>query len=371
MRFEVSSSELLKQLNIASGAINTNPVLPIMEDFLFDVKDNVLTITSTNLETTIITSVDVTSDEDGIIAIPAKMLVDTIKALPEQPVTISVEENNSIRIMSAFGVYKLSGDSADDFPNPPEEEDVESLVLNSKKIHKGITNTIFATSNDELRLAMTGVLVQIDFTKLNFVATDAHKLVKYTIGNLKTDIAKSLIVPKKGLTLVKNALTEDCDVSISFNKANIFFNFGRTKIVCRLIDSKYPEYNAVIPVENPLEVIISRKDFLNSLRRIALYANKATNQVVLNITDKSMTISAQDLDFSNEATEQLNCNFSGGDSITIGFNAKFLGEMLSVLENDEIKMQLSTPSRAGIIVPLEEEAGESLLMLVMPVMMGN
>ena len=371
MRFEVSSSELLKQLNISSGAISTNPVLPIMEDFLFDVKNNVLTITSTNLETTIITSLDVTSDEDGIIAIPAKMLLDTIKALPEQPVTIAVEENNSIRIMSSFGVYKLSGDSADDFPNPPEEEDVESLVLNSKKIQKGITNTIFATSNDELRLAMTGILVQIDFTKLNFVAIDAHKLVKYTIGNLKTDIAKSLIVPKKGLTLVKNALTEECDVAISFNKANIFFNFGRTKIVCRLIDAKYPEYNAVIPAENPLEVVINRKDFLNSLRRIALYANKATNQVVLNITDKSMTISAQDLDFSNEATEQLSCVFTGGDSITIGFNAKFLGEMLNVLENDEIKLQLSTPSRAGIIVPTEEEAGESLLMLVMPVMMGN
>lgn len=370
MRFEVSSSELLKQLNIASGAINSNPVLPIMEDFLFDVKNNTLTITSTNLETTIITELDVTADEEGIIAIPAKILLDTLKALPEQPITITVDENNGVKILSAFGVYKLSGDAADDFPNHPEEDDVETLLLNSKKIQKGITNTIFATSNDELRLAMTGILIQIDFTKLHFVATDAHKLVKYTIGNLSTDIAKSLIVPKKGLTLVKNALSEECDVKISFNKANIFFSFGRTKIVCRLVDAKYPEYNAVIPVENPYEAIINRKDFLNSLRRIAIYANKSTNQVILNITEKSMTISAQDLDFSNEATEQLNCNFSG-EPMTIGFNAKFLGEMLNVLENDDIKLQLSTPSRAGLIVPTEDEPGEALLMLVMPVMMGN
>jgi DNA polymerase-3 subunit beta len=370
MRFEVSSSELLKQLNIASGAISTNPVLPVMEDYLFFVSNNVLTITSTNLETTIITKIDVTADEDGIIAIPAKMLLETIKALPEQPITITVDENNGVKILSAFGVYKLSGDSAEDFPTPPVEDDVETLVLSSKKIQKGITNTIFATSNDELRLAMTGVLIQIDFTKLHFVATDAHKLVKYTIGNLKTDIARSLIVPKKGLNLVKNALSEECDVTISFNKTNIFFNFGRTKVVCRLIDAKYPEYNAVIPVENPYEAILNRKDFLNSLRRIAIYANKSTNQVIVNITERSMTISAQDLDFSNEATEQLNCTFTG-DAMTMGFNAKFLGEMLAVLENEEIKIMLSSPSRPGLIVPTEEEADEALMMLVMPVMMGN
>jgi DNA polymerase-3 subunit beta len=164
-----------------------------------------------------------------------------------------VDENRGVKILSAFGVYKLSGDQADDFPNPPEEDDVETLTLSSKKIQKGILNTVFATSNDELRLAMTGVLIQIDFTKMHFVATDAHKLVKYTLGNLKTDIARSLIVPKKGLNLIKNAFSEECDVTISFNKANIFFSFGRTKIICRLIDAKYPEYNAVIPVDNPYE----------------------------------------------------------------------------------------------------------------------
>ncbi len=370
MRFEVSSSDLLKQLNIASGAISNNPVLPIMEDFLFSIKENILTITSTNLETTIITKLEVLADSDGTIAIPAKILLETLKALPEQPITLTFDENFGIKIMSSFGVYKMSGDAADDFPPPPEENNVETFTIPSARVIKGISNTIFATSNDELRLSMTGVLFHIDFTKMHFVGTDAHKLVKYTVGNLNSDIAKSIIVPKKGLSLVKNALSEDTDVTISFNKANIFFSFGQTKIACRLIDAKYPEYNAVIPVENPYEAIVNRKDFLNSLKRIAIYANKSTNQVVLNMTEKSMTISAQDLDFSNEATEQLNCSFSG-DAMTIGFNAKFLSEMLQVMENEEIKMQLSTPGRAGLLVPIEDEPGETLLMLIMPVMMGN
>lgn len=371
MRFEVSSSELLKQLNIAFGAISNNPVLPVMEDFLFDVVNGVLTITSTNLETTIITKMPVTSEEDGTIAIPAKILLETVKALPEHPITISTEdENNGVKILSAFGVYKLAGDSPLDFPNPPEEDNVESLVMNSKKIQKGIANTIFATSNDELRLAMTGVLIHIDFTRIHFVATDAHKLVKYTFGNLNSDITRSLIVPKKGLSQVKNALSDDQDVKISFNKTNIFFTFGATKIACRLIDSKYPEYNAVIPVDLPFEALINRKDFLNSLRRITIYANKSTNQVLLNITDQSITVSAQDLDFSNEATEQLSCEYVG-EPMTIGFNAKFLAEMLSVIEADDIKLLISDPSKANLLIPVEEEAGENLVMLVMPVMMGH
>lgn len=370
MKFEVSSSELLKQLNIAAGAINNNPVLPIMEDFLFSIENNVLTITSTNLETTIKTKLEVNSDINGSIAITAKILLDTIKALPEQPVTITVDEDNNIKILSAFGVYKLSGDQPEDFPSPPVEDDVETLTLPAKKLLKGISNTLFATSNDELRLAMTGVLFHIDFTKIHFVATDAHKLVKYTVGNLNTDISRSIIVPKKSLNLVKNALTDEGDVQISFNKSNIFFSFSGTKIACRLVDAKYPEYNAVIPIDNPYEATINRKDFLSSLRRILIYANKSTNQVIINMTEKSMTISAQDLDFSNEATEQLNCYFTG-EPMTIGYNAKFLGEMLSVLEDDDIKLQLSTPNRAGLIVPVEDEPGETLLMLVMPVLMGN
>lgn len=368
MRFEVASHEILKHLNVASGAISPNPVLPVMEDFLFHIDNGKLTITTTNLESTIITSLNVNAEEDGIVTIPHKILLETIKSLPDQPLRFEVDENNSIKISSAFGVYKLSGKMPDDFPIPPKEEDVEALSIPGEKILRGIQNTLFATSNDEIRPAMTGVLMQVDFTKMHMVATDAHKLSKFTIGQLETDIARSIIVPKKGLILLKNALSEDDIVDISFNRSNVFFKFGSTKMICKLVDAKFPEYNAVIPVDNPFEAIINRKDFLSALRRINIYANKSTNQVIFNITEMSITLSAQDLDFANEATEQLNCVYNG-DPMIIGFNAKFLGEMLSVLEGEEIKLELSRPNRAGILKPIELKGGEDLLMLVMPVMM--
>lgn len=371
MKFEVSSSELLKNLQVAGGAISPSPVLPILEDFLFDLVDNSLTIVSTNLDTTIITKMDVMANEGGTVAVPAKILLDTLKALPEQPITFTVDpENNGIQIKSSYGEYKLSGDNADDFPEQPKEENVDTINLTSVMLSEAINKSLFATSNDELRLAMTGVMVQVDFNKVIFVATDAHKLVKYTFGNLTSDVSASFIVPKKGLTLLKNALSIDGDVSLSFNQTNAFFTFGETRVICRLVDAKYPDYNAVIPVDNPNTLALGRRDFQNSLKRIAIYANKTTNQVILNISEGSLTISAKDLDFSNEATEQLSCTYDG-EPMTIGFNAKFLIEMLGVLESDDVKLELSTPNRAGILLPSEQEENEMLLMLVMPVMMSN
>jgi len=371
MKFSVSSSELLKQLNISSGAINTNPVLPILEDFHFSVNDNKLTIASTNLETSIINSIDVMSDSNGAIAVPAKILLDTLKALPEQPITFAVDdESNGIEITSAYGKYKLAGDNSDDFPEIPKNENNDTITLSSDVVSNAISKTLFATSNDELRIAMTGVFVQLDFNKLIFVATDAHKLVKYTFGNIQSDVTTSFIIPKKALTLLKNAITGNTDIALSFNKTNAFFSFDETHVICRLIDAKYPDYNAVIPVDNANVLSLGRSDFQHSLKRIAIYANKTTNQVVLSLNEGSLTISAQDLDFSNEATEQLSCNYTG-DAMTIGFNAKFLIEMLTVLESDEVRLELSTPNRAGILLPSEEKENQSLLMLVMPVMMSN
>lgn len=371
MKFSVSSAEFLKQLQIASGAINSNPVLPILEDFLFTLEGNMLQIASTNLETSIITSLEVNTEEEGSIAVPAKILLDTLKALPGQPIQFNLNtENNAIQIISEYGEYKLSGDNAEDFPNIPTNENSTSVNLSSSIIHNAANNTLFATSSDELRLAMTGVYVHVDYNKVLFVATDAHKLVKYTVGNLSSDNNDSFIVPKKAFHLVNHALSGEGDIEMSFNNANAFFAMGETKVVCRLVDAKYPDYNAVIPADNPNEMTIGRRDFQNSLKRIAIYANKTTNQVIFSISDGSLTISAQDLDFSNEATEQLNCQYTG-EPITIGFNAKFLIEMLSVIHSDEVKLELSTPSRAGILLPVDQEEGEQLLMLVMPVMMSH
>lgn len=372
MKFSVSSSELLKQLQVASGAIGSNPVLPILEDFLFKIENKKLTIAATDLETSITTAIEVLADDDFSVAIPAKILLETLKALPQQPVTFTInEENYGIEITSSYGKYRLAGENGADFPNIPEPDTVDTVKLNSQHLLEAINKTVFATSNDELRPAMTGVYFQVDFNKLTCVATDAHKLVKITTHQLAGEVATSFIVPKKALNLLKNALPANDTVTISFNKANAFFAFGQMNLVCRLIDARYPDYNAVIPVDNPNVMTANRADFQNSLKRIAIYANKTTNQVVLDVSDKSLTVSAQDLDFSNEATEQMSCTFDGAP-LRIAFNAKFLVEMLTVLDCEEVRMEFSTPSRAGILTPVEEENKDrEILMLVMPVMLNN
>lgn len=373
MVFQVSSSELLKKLQVANGAIGSKPVMPILEDILFELQGNELTVSATNLEVTIISSLEVTGKKDGRVAIPAKILLETLKALPEQALSFDVDpSNNAIQIKSAYGVYKLAGDSDEDFPDIPEDDNVHTIELEVDPLVKAINNTVFATSDDELRLAMTGVLMQIDFNKVIFVATDAHKLVKYTVGGLNTELTESIIIPKKGLNLFKNAIAniDDEATSISFNKKNVFLRSGDTLVISRLIDAKYPDYNSVIPVNNNKILTVNRADFQNSLRRIVIYSNKTTNQVLLNIVEDGITISAQDLDFSNEATEQVGCSYKD-DNLSIGFNAKFLVEMLGIINTDEVLLELSAPNKAGILLPSEQEEGAELMMLVMPVMMSH
>jgi DNA polymerase III subunit beta len=372
MKFSVSSTELLKQLQIASGAIGSNPVLPILEDFLFKIENKILTIVATDLETGISTSIEVLADDDFSVAIPAKILLDTLKALPQQPVTISVnEENYGIEIRSSYGRYKLAGENGADYPSLPEPNAADSVKINSQYLLEAINKTVFATSSDELRPAMTGVYCEVNFNKLICVATDAHKLVKYTTHHLAGEVATAFIVPKKALNLLKNALPTNESVTIRFDKANAFFSFGTIHLICRLIDARYPDYNAVIPVGNPNHLVVNRADLQNSLKRIAIYSNKTTNQVALDIQNGSLTISAQDLDFSNEATEQMSCQLEG-TPMRIAFNARFLAEMLGYLDSEEVRLELATSSKAGILAPIEEENKDrDILMLVMPVMLTN
>ena len=371
MKFDVSSSDLLKQLQIAGGVISSSPVLPILEDFLFTAEKGRLKIAATDLETSIKTELPVRTAEEGQVAVPARILIETLKALPEQPITFSVDEGtHAIEITSNYGKYKLAGENGQDFPRLPQPESVNSVALSSDVLTKGITKTLFAVSTDELRPSMTGIYFQVDGSKITLVATDAHKLVKYTFSNVEGEVTSSFIVPKKGLQLLKGALPTDEKVDLAFNNSNAFFTFGNIEVICRLIEAKYPDYNAVIPTDNPFLLTIQRVAFQNSLKRIAIYANKTTNQVVFSIKPGELTVSAQDLDFSNEATEKLACTYEG-DDITIAFNAKFLVEMVNVLESDEVKMELSTPSRAGILLPAEKDENEDILMLVMPVMLSN
>lgn len=371
MKFSVSSADLLKRLQLATGAISSNPVLPILEDFLFTIENNNLQIAASDMETSITTNIEVMADKDGTVAIPAKILLETLKALPQQPITFAIDDNNfGIEITSAYGKYKLAGEDGDDFVAIPEQDSVDSVTVPARTLLQGINNTLFATSTDDLRPAMSGVYFQLDFNKVTMVATDAHKLVKYSFSDVVSEVSTSFIIPKKALNLLKSAMNDGEEVNLSFNKANAFFSFGETQLVCRLIDARYPDYNAVIPVDNPNLLTVQRVDFQNSLKRIAIYANKTTNQVIVSVSDGSLNVSAQDLDFSNEATEQLTCTYDG-EPLTIGFNAKFLVEMLGILDTDEVKLEMSTATRAGILLPGEETEGEEILMLVMPVMLSN
>ncbi len=373
MRFSVESSNLYKQLQVVSGAVASNPVLPILEYFLFKIEKNELYITSTDLETTITTHMEVTADAEGLVAVPAKILLDTLKVLPSQPITFNVNtaENYAIEMISSYGHYRLAGENGREFPEPPVMETVDKISIPASVLQKGISKTIFATSNDELRPAMTGVFCQIDFNQITFVSTDAHKLVQYAFNQIESDVSTSFIIPKKSLNLLRHALTTgNQPVSIAFNRANAFFTYDKVHIISRLLDARYPDYNAVIPVDNPYICTIVREDLLNALRRVVIYSNKTTNQVVLHIKEEGISVTTQDLDFSNEASESLSCRYTG-DPLTIGFNAKFLIEMLSVLEQEEVNLELSTPSRAGIIRPLDQEEGEQIMMLLMPIMLSN
>ncbi len=372
MKFIVSSAALLKQLTSISGVITTNPVVPILENFLFEIEENKLTITASDLQTSMITELEIESKESGSIAVPAKILIETLKNLPEQPVNFTVdEETYGVEISSDNGRYKLAGENATDFPKVPAVTNDYSLEMSTDVLGRAVSNTIFATSSDELRPAMTGVYVNLSDSNTTFVATDGHRLIRYRRVDVASENGNAIIIPRKALNLLKSTLpAENANISIEFNVANAFFQFENVKMICRLIDERFPDYENVIPADNTNTLTIDRGELLSSLRRIAIYANKTTHQVRLKITGSELQISAEDLDFSNEANERLSCDHDGED-IEIGFNARFIIEMLSNIESKEVELQLSAPNKAGLIIPKDKDDNEDILMLVMPVMLNN
>ena len=374
MNFIVSSSYLLKNLNSISGVITSNPVVPILENVLFEIEGGNLLITASDLQTSVMVELQVESKEDGSVAIPAKILIETLKNLPEQPVTFSIDDQNyNIEINSDNGRYKLAGENSADFPKVPGVNDGYSSDINSEILNSAISNTIFSTSTDELRPAMTGVFFKLASTGCTFVSTDGHRLVKYIRTDIKGDeVDHDMILPRKSLNLLKSILPTDksSNFKLDFNASNAYFSFENIKMVCRLIDERYPDYDNVIPSDNSNTVIITKSELLGSLKRISIYANKTTNQVRFKISGSEILISAEDLDFSNEANERISCEHDG-DDIEIGFNAKFLIEMLSNIESEKVILKLSEPNRAGLLIPEDINDNEDITMLVMPVMLND
>ena len=374
MKFIVSSSLLLKNLQALSGVLNPSNTLPILDDFLFELKDKTLQITASDLETTMTVTVPLTmSEEPGIITIPAKILLDTLKTFTDIPVTFTINvENMGVEISAGEGKYKLSGHKSDEYPQTPLLENTTSLSINSSILVSAFNKTIFATGNDELRPVMSGVFCELTPDDIIFVATDAHKLVRYRRTDAKSENSVSFILPKKPLNQLKNILSgDDFPVKIEYDQTNALFEFENVSLICRLIDGKYPNYEAVIPTENPNVLITNRSILLNTIKRIAIFANQSTHQVRFKISGQELILSSEDIDFSNEGTERLSCNYEGED-MEIGFNSRFFLEMLSNIDNEDVRIEMSASNRAGLILPVDNEnKDEDILMLVMPVMLNQ
>jgi DNA polymerase-3 subunit beta len=372
MNFIVSSTYLLKQLQVLGSVINTNNALPILDNFLFELNENELKVSASDLETTMSATLSIDSSSKGSIAIPAKLLLEILKSFPEQPLTFTVQENFTIEISSNSGKYSIAYALGEEFPKSVVLEEPSTTIMHAEVLASAINKTIFAAGNDDLRPVMSGVFFQFSTEGLIFVATDAHKLVKYSRKDVQAAQNSEFIMPKKPLTILKGILaTIDGDVAIEYNTNNAAFAFDNYKLVCRLIDGKYPNYEAVIPKENPNKLLINKNLFQGSVRRVAIFSNKTTHQIRLKIAGTELQISAEDIDYSNKADERLTCDYQG-DDMQIGFNSRFLSEMLSNLQSDEIMLEMSLPNRAGILTPVDGLAdGEQVIMLVMPVMLNS
>ncbi|MCH1444427.1 MAG: DNA polymerase III subunit beta [Candidatus Marisimplicoccus sp.] len=373
MKFIVSSSLLYKEIQVLGGIINSSNTLPILDNFLFEINNNILVLSSSDLESTMTSQIEIESTSTDKIAISAKLLTDILKTFSEQPLTFIKTDNNTIEISASNGKYSLAYLNGDEFPKQVEILDAHETVINGSDLGNAINSTIFASGTDDLRPVMSGVFFQFNSESLKFVATDAHKLVKFETTEYTASEVSEFIMPKKPLQILKGILqTESSDLTIQHNDSNAKFIFDKSSITCRLIDGKFPNYEAVIPKDNPNVLTIDRQLFLNSARRVSIFSNKTTNQIRLKLAGSLLNISAEDFDFSNKADENLECQYSG-DDIQIGFNSKFLIEMLNNLDSDMITLSMSHPNRAGIIRPLIEsgESKESITMLVMPVMLND
>ncbi len=374
MRFIVSSTELLKHLNAISRVISTKNTLPILDNFLFKLEGKTLTITASDLETTLITKLELeNASEDGLIAIQAKIMLDTLKEFPEQPLTFNIDlDSMVVEILSANGKFSVTGQNGEDFPVLPNlNEKNHSIVVSHDVLLSGINKTLFATADDELRPVMNGIFIELSPEQMSFVASDAHKLVRYKRTDAKSDDISSFILPKKPASLLKNLLPrEESDIKLEFDDKNAFFTLDGSKLVCRLVEGKYPAYNSVIPLNNPNELSIDRLELYTTLKRVSVFANQASNLVRLKLTPNEMVVSAQDIDFAISAVETIKCEYEG-NPMEIGFKSTFLLEIISNISSEAVRLKLSDPSRAGLLLPAENEnESEDLLMLLMPMMIN-
>jgi len=376
MKFVVSSTELLGHLQAISRVISSKNTLPILDNFLFNLAGNDLEITASDLESTLITRMKLeNANGDGIIALPARILLDTLKEFSVQPLTFDINlDTMAVVITSENGKFNVVGQNGIDFPALPaiRKEKKFSFVIDADVMLAGINKTLFATADDELRPVMGGIFVEASTDKITFVASDAHKLVRYQRTDSHADDNASFILPKKPASLLRNILPrEEGAVTVEFDDKNAFFNLNDYKVVCRLVEGNYPNYNSVIPKNNPRKVTIDRVEFYNTLKRVSVFSNQASNLVKLQLKGNQAMVSAQDIDFSISAYEKIKCQYEGED-MEIGFKSVFLLEILANISSQDVMIELADPTRAGLFLPGEtDNESEDLLMLLMPMMINS
>ena len=369
MKFNVSSSELVNALSAVSGAVPNKATLPILETILFESDGDQLRLTATDLEISIIESMSADIDDGGAVAIPARRLIETLRQLPDIPVSFEVDEKFNIRFRTDKGTYKLVGEDPDEFPEVPNLDEGHTLNTTKDIMLKAIEKTLFAVSGDDLRPAMMGVFFEMGPEESKFVATDGHRLVKYIKTDLTSDEELSFIVPEKALSLVQKALhAEECVMTITDD--HVRFKSGNTIVITRLINEQYPNYESVIPKDNEKKLFINKEQMLATVKRVAIFSSSTTRQIRLQLNPDKLTIRAEDIDMSSEAKETIACDFAE-EEMEIGFNAKYLADVLGNVDGEEVYFEFSTPNRAGIVKPSEEEEDEQILMLVMPVMLNT
>jgi len=374
MKFTVSSAELLRALTTVGGAVPSKATMPILESILFVQDDTGLRLSATDLEISIEQTVLVRFEANGTaagarVAIPAKRLVDTLRALPDLPVTVSTDDEFNVTLKTDQGRYKMVGFDGADYPALPELDGGVTVHTEGALVRRAIAKTGFAVSKDALRPAMQGIYFQLDADRGRAVATDGHRLVRLSLDGLKSGDPVAFIVPEKALNLAAK-VAADGPTTLQVASGHVAFTFGTGRVVARLIDETYPNYEAVIPVENDRRLTVNRQSLLAAVRRVGLYTSSTTRQIRLGLTADKVDVSAEDIERASEAKETVLCDYTGADMV-IGFNADYLTEVLSNLDSEDVAMEFSSPNRAGVVTPAEQAEGEDLLMLIMPVMLNT
>lgn len=373
MKLIISSSELLRGVMAVSKAIPAKSPLPILENFLFDLKGDVLELTASDTELTLRTQINVEStSEEGKIAVPAKHIMDLLKELPDQPLTIGTTGDSSFECSWASGASTLPYFPAEDYPEIiGTDETATAIEFPAQSLVEGISSTIYATADDEIRPAMNGILFDIDTESTTLVASDSHKLICYTTADVKAAEKASFILHKKPAGILKSIIGKDAEtVSVAFDAKNASFKFGQTEVICRLVVGKYPKYRDVIPQNNSNILKIDRLQLLNTVRRVSVCANKASNHIKFDLKSGSLEISAQDLGFSIAAYEKMECQYDGED-LAIGFKSPFIIEILSNMGCSEIVMKFLDSKRAALVLPGEnEEENGKICGIIMPIMIS-